>query len=76
VCLVLNLAAFAQDKGTITGKVSDTFGYPVSGASIRAKNAATAAVYKATSKATGEAPLADCEAAHADTNMTDCCEEV
>jgi hypothetical protein len=51
---VLSLAAFGQEAGSITGKLSDTFGEPVSGASIQAKNAATGAIYKATSKATGE----------------------
>ncbi|HEY7338898.1 MAG TPA: carboxypeptidase-like regulatory domain-containing protein [Bryobacteraceae bacterium] len=50
-CL-LSLAAFAQDSGAITGKISDTFGEPVSGASIQARNAA-GAVFKATSRATG-----------------------
>jgi hypothetical protein len=53
LCL-LSLAAFAEESGSITGKISDTFGEPVSGASIQAKNAATGALYKATSKATGE----------------------
>ena len=55
-CL-LTLAAFAQDSGTITGKISDTFGYPVSGATIQVKNTATGALYKGTSKATGEYTL-------------------
>jgi len=55
-CL-LSLAAFAQEAGSITGKISDTFREPVSGASILAKNAATGAIYKATSKATGEYTL-------------------
>ena len=52
-CL-LTSAAFAQDSGSITGKILDTFGEPVSGASIQAKDAATGALYKATSKSTGE----------------------
>ena len=52
-CL-LSSTAFAQESGSITGKISDTFREPVSGAAIQAKNAATGAVYKATSKATGE----------------------
>jgi hypothetical protein len=51
---LLSLAAFAQDSGAITGKISDTFGEPVFGAVVQAENAATEAVYKATSKATGE----------------------
>jgi hypothetical protein len=55
-CL-LTSAAFAQDSGSITGKILDTFGEPVSGASIQAKNAASGAPYKATSKATGEYAL-------------------
>src|SRR5215469_10027194 len=55
-CL-LTSAAFAQESGSITGKISDTFGEPVSGASIQGKNAATGAIYKATSKATGEYTL-------------------
>jgi hypothetical protein len=54
---LVSLAAFAQESGSVTGKISDTFGEPVSGASIQAKNAATAALYKATSKATGEYAL-------------------
>jgi len=54
LCCVLSLAAFAQEKGSITGKISDTIGLPVSGASIQARNAATGSVYKATSAATGE----------------------
>ena len=49
-----SLGAFAQSNGAITGKVSDTFGEAVAGASIQARNAATGAVYKATSQATGE----------------------
>jgi hypothetical protein len=53
VCL-LSAAAFAQESGSITGKISDTFREPVSGASIQARNAATGAMYKAASKATGE----------------------
>src|SRR5215471_21311572 len=53
-CL-LSLAAFAQDSGTITGRISDTFGYRVSGATIQVKNTATGALYnKGTSEATGE----------------------
>ena len=52
-CL-LTSTAFAQESGSITGKISDTFREPVSGASIQAKNAATGALYKTTSKATGE----------------------
>jgi hypothetical protein len=52
-CL-LTSAALAQESGSITGKILDTFGEPVSGASIQAKNAATGAIYKATSKAKGE----------------------
>jgi hypothetical protein len=51
---VLSAAAFAQGSGSITGKTTDTFGEPVSGASIQAKNTATGAEYKATSKSTGE----------------------
>jgi hypothetical protein len=51
---VLNVAAFAQGSGTITGKISDAFGHSVSGATIQAKNAANGALYKGTSKATGE----------------------
>ena len=54
LCCVLSLAAFAHEKGSITGKISDTIGLPVSGASIQARNAATGSVYKATSAATGE----------------------
>jgi hypothetical protein len=54
---VLSLAAFAQEGGTITGKISDTFGHPVSGATIQAKNAATGALYKGTSSPTGEYTL-------------------
>jgi hypothetical protein len=54
---VLSLAALAQDSGTITGKISDTFGHPVPGATIQAKNASTGALYKGTSKATGEYTL-------------------
>jgi hypothetical protein len=52
-CL-LTSASVAQEGGSITGKISDTFGEPISGASIQAKNAATGAIYKAASKATGE----------------------
>jgi hypothetical protein len=54
---VLSLAAFAQEKGSITGKISDTIGLVVSGAAIQATNAATGAVYKATSAPTGEYKL-------------------
>ena len=54
---LLSIAAFAQEGGSITGRISDTFGEPVSGASIQAKNAATGALYKATSKGTGEYTL-------------------
>ena len=54
---VLNAAAFAQDTGTITGKISDAFGHPVSGATVQAKNTATGALYKGTSKATGDYTL-------------------
>jgi hypothetical protein len=52
-CL-LTSAAFAQESASITGKILDTIGKPVSGASIQAKNAASGVLYKATSKATGE----------------------
>jgi hypothetical protein len=51
--------AFAQDGGSITGKVSDTFGYAVSGASIQVKNTATGSVYRAASAATGEYVLVE-----------------
>jgi hypothetical protein len=51
---LLSIAAFAQSSGSITGKISDTFREPVSGAAIQAKNMATGAVYKGASKATGE----------------------
>jgi len=52
-CL-LTSAALAQESGSITGKILDTIGKPVSGASIQAKNAASGVLYKATSRATGE----------------------
>jgi len=55
-CL-LTSAAFAQESGSITGKILDTIGKPVSGASIQAKDAASGVLYKATSKATGEYTL-------------------
>jgi hypothetical protein len=54
---LLSAAAFGEDSGSITGKISDTFADPVSGAAIQAKNAATGAVYKTTSKGTGEYTL-------------------
>jgi hypothetical protein len=55
-CL-LSIAAFAQDSGTITGKISDTFSYPVSGATIQVQNTDTGALYKGISKTTGEYTL-------------------
>src|SRR5215467_8415283 len=54
---LLSLAAFAQESGSITGRISDTFREPVSGAAIQAKDADTGAVYKATTSATGEYTL-------------------
>jgi hypothetical protein len=57
LCCILSFAAFAQDSGTITGRISDTFGEPVSGASIQVKNMATGALQKTTSKATGDYTL-------------------
>jgi hypothetical protein len=55
-CL-LSLAAFAQDSGTIAGRISDTFGYAVCGATIQVKNTDTGALYKGTSQTTGEYTL-------------------
>ena len=51
---ILASSGFAQESASITGKILDTFSEPVSGAAIQAKNAATSALYKAASKATGE----------------------
>jgi hypothetical protein len=51
------VGAFAQDGGAIAGRVSDTFGYAVSGASIQVKNTATGTVYRTVSTATGEYAL-------------------
>jgi Carboxypeptidase regulatory-like domain len=53
--IVVGLAA--QDSGAIAGRVSDTFGYAVSGASIQIKNTATGALYRTVSAATGEYAL-------------------
>ena len=51
--------AFAQDSGAIAGQVLDTFGDPVSGASIQVKNTATAALHRTVSTATGEYALVE-----------------
>ena len=52
-CL-FSLAAFAQETGSVMGKIFDTFGEPVGGAAIQVNNVATGAVFRATSTATGE----------------------
>ena len=57
LCCVLTVAAFAQGAGTITGRISDTFGKPVSGARIQLKNGANGALHKGASTATGEYTL-------------------
>src|ERR1700731_788296 len=50
--------AFAQDeRGAITGTVTDQNGAVVSGAAIQAKNVGTGAVYKTTSSAAGNYKL-------------------
>ena len=51
--------AYAQDSGAIAGRVSDTFGDAVSGASIQLKNIATGARFRTASTVTGEYVLAD-----------------
>jgi hypothetical protein len=55
---VSTFAAFAQDeRGAITGTVTDQDGAVVSGAPIQAKNVGTGTIYKATSSATGNYKL-------------------
>jgi carboxypeptidase family protein len=51
-------AAFAQDeRGAVTGTVTDQDGAVVSGAAVQAKNVGTGAIYKTTSSATGNYKL-------------------
>ncbi len=59
VCLFLSaLTAFAQnDRGTITGTISDPAGAVVAGAAVEAKNVGTGAVYPGASSATGNYTL-------------------
>jgi hypothetical protein len=52
------VAAFAQEeRGAITGNVTDQGGAVVSGAPIQAKNAGTGVIYKTTSSTTGNYKL-------------------
>jgi hypothetical protein len=59
LCIFLfALGILAQGGGTITGKVVDLSGDPVANAEIRATNAETKTVYKATTSAAGVYTLA------------------
>src|SRR2546423_1811354 len=60
LCLVLSsLTAFAQnDRGTITGTISDPAGAVVANAMVEARNVETGSVYHGGSSATGNFTLA------------------
>ena len=70
LCLLAG-AAFAQtDRGTVTGTVSDPAGAVVANATVEAKNADTAAVYRAGSSATGNYTLAQLPAGTYEMSVT------